>query len=380
MEDRILFVDDEEFVLAAFRRHLRNKYVIETALSGAEGLEKISTQGPFAVVVADLQMPGMDGVQFLSEVKNLSPDTVRIMLTGHADLQKAIEAVNEGNIFRFLTKPSPPETLNKALQSGLQQYRLVTAEKVLTEKTLKSSIRLLTDILSMSNPTAFSQTLRLRQIVHAIVEKMKLPYAWEVELAALLSQIGCIMLPKSLLDKVSNHEKLTPAEAKLYQSHPYYSYRWLENIPRLETVAKMIRDQQKPFAEYPFSLSVQGRPKHEVGAQILKAALDYDAQLKSGVAPGEAIRWMSAQEGVYNPNILEFMMDQDISVTDLQATAVSVQDLEPGMMLGDDVCARDGELLAHQSQILTEPLCAWLQLIAQTRGVVEPLRVFILPN
>ncbi len=380
MEERILFVDDEEFVLAALRRNLRNKYEIETATSGVEGLEKLASQGPFAVVVADLQMPAMDGIQFLSEVKNISPDTVRIMLTGHAELQKAIEAVNEGNIFRFLTKPSSPEMLNKALQSGIQQYRLVTAEKTLMEQTLKNTIRLLTELLSVSNPLAFSHTIRLRQIVHAIVERMKLPYAWEVELAALLSQIGCIILPKSLLEKVNRGEDLTPAEQNMFKSHPYYSYRWLKSIPRLENVVKMIRDQQKPFSEYQSELTLQGRPKYELGAQILKVALDYDARLRTGATHAEILKQLGGQYGKYNPKILEFMKDEDIVVSDLVLTTVNINELEAGMTLGEDVVAKDGEFLAYQSQMLTEPLCEWLQLVAQTKGIVEPIRVLVSIN
>ncbi len=380
MEERILFVDDEENILAAFRRHLRNIFKIDTALNGIDGLEKLTTSGPFAVVVADLQMPGMDGIQFLSEVKERSPETVRIMLTGHADLQKAIEAVNEGNIFRFLTKPSTPEVLIKAVQSGLRQYRLVTAEKVLLENTLKHTVRLLTEVLSMANPAAFSRTLRSRQIVHAIVENMKLPYAWEVELAALLSQIGCIVLPEMILDKVNNDKRLTPAEQSLYNSHLHIGYRWLENIPRLEAIAQMVRDQQKEYSEYPISLSLQGRPKNEFGAQILMVALDYEMLLRNGATSAEATRWMVAQEGKYNPKILDILVDREIVVEDWSPIVVDIKSLEPGMTLGDDVYSKDGEFLAHRLQLITEPLCEWLRLVAQTKGVVEPIRVFVSPH
>ena len=380
MEERILFVDDEEFVLAAFRRHLRNKFSIETALNGMDGLEVLTNSGPIAVVVADLQMPGMDGVQFLSEVKKRSPDTVRIMLTGHADLQKAIEAVNEGNIFRFLTKPSTPEVLMKAVQSGLQQYRLVTAEKVLLENTLKHSVRLMTEVLSMANPAAFSRTLRLRQIVHTIVMNMNLENAWEVELAALLSQIGCIVLPKMIMEKVNDGKALTQSEQSLYGSYAHIGYRWLENIPRLEYVAQIVRDQQKVFSDYPISFSLHGSPKNELGAQILKVALDYEVLLRNGAAPIEAINRMVTLEGKYNPKILDILRDQKIVAGDWSSNVVELESLEPGMTLGQDVYSKDGEILAHKSQLITEPLCEWLGLVAQTRGVIEPIRVFNYPD
>ena len=94
----------------------------------------------------------MDGIQFLAQIREMSPDTVRIMLTGHADLENAIQAVNEGNIFRFLTKPCDNNILIQVLSQGLEQFRLVTAEKELLEKTLQGSINVLTELLPWSTP------------------------------------------------------------------------------------------------------------------------------------------------------------------------------------------------------------------------------------
>jgi DNA-binding NtrC family response regulator len=144
MSDRILFVDDEPAVLDGYCRLLHKEFSMLTAVGGAAGLELIegAKTDPFAIVVSDMRMPGMDGVQFLSRVRALSPDTVRIALTGQADMQTAADCVNEGSIFRFLTKPCQKDVLGRALTSGLVQYRLVLAEKELLEKTLsKSSLK-----------------------------------------------------------------------------------------------------------------------------------------------------------------------------------------------------------------------------------------------
>src|ERR1700735_5369190 len=156
MTNRILCVDDEPNILLAFARQLR-KYEIVTALGPELGLKTVEEQGPFAVVVSDLRMPRMSGVQFLTKVKELSPDTVRIMLTGHGDLSAAAEAVNQGSIFRFLLKPCPTEVLSGALEAGLEQYRLVNAERQLLEQTLRGSVEVLSEILSLSNQEAFGQ-------------------------------------------------------------------------------------------------------------------------------------------------------------------------------------------------------------------------------
>ncbi len=238
MSEKVLFVDDDPNVLAAYTRILRRQFTLETALGGEEGLEAIESQGPFAVVVADMRMPGMDGIQFLAHVKERAPDTVRIMLTGNADLQTAIDAVNEGNIFRFLVKPCPSETLSHALRAAIEQYHLVTAERELLEKTLTGSVRLLTELLSMVNPAAFSQASRLRRYVRHIAVQLRLPNAWQFEVAAMLSQIGAITLPRQLFEKVQNQQPLTGEERRMYASHPAIGARLLANIPRLESIAR----------------------------------------------------------------------------------------------------------------------------------------------
>src|SRR5437868_6956083 len=131
MAERILLVDDDPNLLDGYRRSLSREFLMETALGSQLALKLIAENGPYAVVVSDMRMPGMDGVQFLSKLKAQAPDTVRVMLTGNADMDTAINAINEGSIFRFLNKPCSKETMGKTLTAALLQYRLVTAEKQL---------------------------------------------------------------------------------------------------------------------------------------------------------------------------------------------------------------------------------------------------------
>ncbi len=138
---RILCVDDEPSVLDGLRRTLRSVFIVETAIGGRLGLEILRAKGPFVVVTSDLRMPLMNGVEFLSRAREIAPDTVRVLLTGQGDMEAAIGAVNEGNIFRFLTKPCPTGTLVRSLMACAEQYRLLTAEKVLLEQTLRGSIK-----------------------------------------------------------------------------------------------------------------------------------------------------------------------------------------------------------------------------------------------
>jgi len=135
MNHKVLFVDDDIHVLQAFKRQLRKQFRIDTAQSPAEGLSIVEKNGPYAVVVSDLRMPGMDGNQFMTRLKKIAPETVRIMLTGHADLNVAMGAINTGNIFRLLTKPCPSDVISESIKSGIERYLENTIKENTVVKT-----------------------------------------------------------------------------------------------------------------------------------------------------------------------------------------------------------------------------------------------------
>jgi DNA-binding NtrC family response regulator len=136
MGANVLFVDDEAAVLSGYARTLHHEFQVDTALGGELGLKALAQNGPYAVVISDMRMPGMSGAEFLAGARRAAPETVRMLLTGNADLMTAIEAVNEGNIFRFLTKPCPKDVLVAAIEAGVEQHRLIRMEKDLLEQTL----------------------------------------------------------------------------------------------------------------------------------------------------------------------------------------------------------------------------------------------------
>src|SRR6266404_4972909 len=247
VSEKILFVDDDINILEAYKRQLRRQFTIETALGGEEGLEAVRSQGPFAVVVSDLRMPGMDGIQFLSAVREAVPDSVRCMLTGHADLDAAITAVNADNLFRFLTKPCPPDELGKTLEAAVTQYRLITAERELLEKTLTSSVQVLMEVLSLGNPTAFGYASRIKRYIQHMATQLKLTNTWEFEIAAMLLQICAVALPSALLQRVYTDQPLSPEEQEIVTALPKVTSALVAKIPRLESVARMIEGLQQPI-------------------------------------------------------------------------------------------------------------------------------------
>lgn len=357
MAEKILCVDDEPDVLTAYQRVFRKQFTLDVAAGGPAGLAALAERGPYAVVVSDMQMPGMDGVRFLSEVRTMAPLTTRIMLTGHSTVTTATDAVNEGHIFRFLTKPCTPETLGKALEAGIEQYRLVNAERELLEKTVKGSVKVLTDVLSIVNPVAFGRASRVHDLATRLADALKAKTErWEIEVAAMLSQVGCVTLPEQTLAKVFHGKPVAASELKLFQEHPAVGSDLIANIPRLEAVARMIQYQDKHYDGSGRPADTVGGEGIPLGARILKVALDFDVLRSRGVPPAKVLEQLPERAGWYDPAILDALATILREEAKFVLKTVPLQDLAPGMLLVKDVYSRWGPLLIARGQEVTRSL------------------------
>lgn len=146
-------VDDEPNILASYSRGLRRNWQLTTAASGEEGLREIRENGPFAIIVADFNMPRMDGIAFLANTLALAPESIRMILTGEGDFQIATKAVNEGHIFRFMTKPCPLERLEQALAAGYRQHQLQHIEKEARQQEIQIAGEIQQTLLLEKIPT-----------------------------------------------------------------------------------------------------------------------------------------------------------------------------------------------------------------------------------
>ena len=373
---RILCVDDEANVLAAYQRNLRKLFPLDTATCGADALRLIKHQGPYAVIVADMRMPEMDGVQLLAEVKRLAPETIRIMLTGNADQTTAVEAVNRGHIFRFLTKPCAPETLVAALRAGQEQHRLLTTEKELLGKTLNGSVQLLTEILSLADPVGFGRCQILRDNVLTCARHLNLSPTWDLEMGAVLAQIGCVAMPPAVLAKWRNGAFLNTAEKDLILQVPEVGAQLLSNIPHLENVAGIVRYQHKNF-------NGSGLPSDGVagldiplGARLLKVLTDL-ASLEAASKPRDlALHAMQRRLGCYDLAMIQAVsVSLDIYLPTAEDADVAAKDLQPGHLILADVKTVDGTLIAKSGATVSLLLLARLRAFASLDMMAEPIKV-----
>jgi ActR/RegA family two-component response regulator len=371
----VLFVDDEPHLLEGIARSLHHHFAVSTATSAAEGLRVLKACGPFAVVVSDMRMPEMNGAQFLGKVRELAPDSVRIILSGQADLQQTIAAVNEGNIFRFLSKPCDTHSLIVAVATAVEQYNLITAEKVLLEQTLSGAVNVLIEILGIVAPSAYSRARRLQRYVIALAAALNLGDNWQWPLAALLSQIGCISLPKELTAKFEAGQGLSDEERQLFASHPQMAARMLESIPRLETVAAIVAGQNTALSEAELFADVRGLQTRPLGRVLLRAAVEFDRQIIMGRSAAGALEAMQDSKVKLPPVLFDALGNLPMAGRQHVMRSVRLIDLAPGMLLDEPLNTSKGLCLVPAGHEVTAALLARLRGIDSNVEVQEPFRV-----
>ncbi len=367
---RILCVDDEPQILESLQDALYEHYDVRTARSGPEGLAKLGDEpDAYAVIISDMRMPVMSGSVFLREARRVAPDATRILLSGYADLHAAVSAVNDGQLFRFLTKPCPPADLVAACDAALEQHRLRTAERVLLEQTLRGSVKALTDVLALASPAAFGRSARVRDSVARLARALGLEESWEVEVSALLVHIGAVTLAPETAEKMYAGARLTPGEQDMVDRVPALTRRILENIPRLEGVLEIIADYQRDYGEKGAGRSLP------VGARILRIALDHDALDAQVGDDGLALAAMRGRGLVYDPDLLK-VFERVIggNIRGMTVREIPLEGLRAGMMLADDVRSDTGALLIARGSTATDQLIARL-LNLRTGQVRQPLMI-----
>jgi response regulator RpfG family c-di-GMP phosphodiesterase len=346
---RILCVDDEPRVVDSLAVQLRRDYQVLTAHSGQNALRMLKEEriAPL-VIVSDMRMPGMDGAALLKQVRSLYPEITRILLTGETGRDAAVAAVNDGQIFRFLTKPCSSEVLRTAIDAGITQHRLVTAERVLLQETLVGCIKALVDILAITNPVAFGRATRVKRMASELADAMGIKGFWQLEAAAMLSQIGYISLPVELVEKLYYGKRLDPEERTLVDGAPQVAQKLLGRIPRLEPVLEILGAIRGLENSLPEGLIKQA-------ARILSIVVDYDGFVVQGHTSESAIQKLRANQNRYDlktVNALESLTGGSPGAQEV--CEIAVGNIKPGMVFVDDLYTHVGTLLVPKGFEVTE--------------------------
>jgi response regulator RpfG family c-di-GMP phosphodiesterase len=338
---RILCVDDEPRVLDSLVLTLRRDYEVHIAVGGEEALKLLANNHNFALICSDMRMPGMTGAVLLNRVMQLYPEITRILLTGEPGRDAAVNAVNEGQIFRFLTKPCPTDKLKSAIDAGISQHLLVSAERVLLQETLIGCIKALIDVLAITNPVAFGRASRVKRLAMEFAGDLGCRGFWQLEAAAMLSQLGYLSLPVELVEKLYYGEVLSPDEKVLASGVPEVANKLLGHIPRLEPVMQILAALNSP------NDAKLSQGTINLGAKILSLVLDYDSLVAQGLSADSAIDQLKRRDKKHDTSMVEKLGARlgAGSTGGEEVRHLPLRLVTPGMIFMDDLRSEFGVLL-----------------------------------
>lgn len=371
-QHKVLMVDDEPNVLSGFKRMLGMNLNLVTAEGGQAGLEAIRTQGPFAVIITDMRMPGMDGVAFLKAAHKVSRRSIAVMLTGNADQQTAINAINEGQIYRFLNKPCSSEQIEPVIQDCIRQYELEEAEHVLLRDTVAGSIKILTQIVSLADPRFAQTNEAVRVDAMRIAKHLGVASDWRLSIASTLCMIG-----SAVVDSGAHLETISD---ETLDRHAHLGAKLLQHIPKLGVVSEIIA-RQREIHQLPADISFAELHVYNDSAirlatycSILRMAVDFrKAVIISNYDRRAAFTGTIERSQIHDRRIIdacrkasqEAELEHDSA--DGTAMRLPIAKLEPGMCVTEDVMTKDGKPLLVSGSVLTSVVIAKLRELQLTK-------------
>jgi len=266
--------------------------------------------------------------------------------------------------------------MSAVIRASIAQYRLLRSDKELLDQTLKGSIKILTDILSLVNPTAFGRASRIRRYTLQLAKFLGLTDTWMLEMAAMLSQIGFVALSPTILDKVYIMEKLTDEEMAAFREYPILGADMIREIPRMESVAQIIERQLWNFNKFPGGTEVSYDDKMIASsAQILRVILDFDERISRGLSIDASVAIMENKKGIFNPKLVQLLRKINVDQGFSTRREMRVDELGKDMITLEEIRSKTGSLLVPKYQEITPLIIERLVRYKHELGVREPIPV-----
>jgi ActR/RegA family two-component response regulator len=370
----VLFIDDDVNLLKSFKRLMNDEFNVVTAQSPEMGLQIMEKQGPFAIIVSDMKMPGLSGVEVLNCAHKINPDTVRVLLTGFAEYQYAIDAVNIGKVNTFLTKPCDLDTISSVLRDGIRQYQLTLNEKNIIERTYIGMTETIYQILAMTNPVAHSKANRLKKYCRHIANEIQLDNKPTIEIAAVLSQLGCITISQDTLQRHEYGGILAEEELMKIKNNNLITQELLMNIPRFEKIIDIISLCNLPLSKFPQCEDDPEQRDTQLCGKIMQVANGLDRYITSGVSPEDAISLMKDDRLYHDETLIDSLKTYEF---DRQMTKKYIRsdELSTRMILDSDIYSSTGALLIRRGKHVTYQILSSIRNYSKNVGINEPFAV-----
>lgn len=350
---RILIVDDEPVNIMTLSEILKNDYELHTANDATEALKIVRDGVVPDLVLLDISMPGVDGYDLCRKLSRTGSTkrTPVIFVTGKLETADEVKGFEAGAV-DYITKPVTPVVVKARVGVHLKLRTALSNLDEMLNKTLLGSVQLLIDMLSVARPLAFAHASRVSSLLNKLQEELGVERRLEYEFGAMLSQLGCLMLPEVILRKVAKAEELSIEEALQYEEQVALASAMLRKIPRMEAVADIIAG----LGVRQISIE-QGMDGDVVatGVKMLQVALGYDRLVAgAGMKPNAAIRYMRGGDTGYDTEVLDGLQRiLDVSALEMMVKSLDVDDLTPAMLLDEDVYSDSGVLLATRGMAVS---------------------------
>jgi response regulator RpfG family c-di-GMP phosphodiesterase len=367
---RILLVDDDCDLLRALGDGLTGSFQVEAVADPKKALELLCRGQEFAVVVADMRMPGMSGLDLLRQARSIAPNVSRMMLTCVDDAQTAIAAINEGNVCRYLTKPCSLPVLEAAIRDALDLRQTIHHLLESQFRMLSGTVEVLAKVIQMVRPETHTLAERLSQRVRELALEMRHPEFWELEVAARLAPLGAI----GFADPASEQG----TAAAFSGAFPQAAAALLRQIPRLEKIASSLAYLGKNFDGSGLPRDGVAGTQIPIGARLLRVVRDLEENLGAGQSAADALGWMQQTAGIYDPTVLTAAVACFGTAPETEfmvATPVTWESLSEGDTLADDIPSESGSLLLTKGCRVTPNLKRMLQEMAASGRMPKSVRI-----
>ncbi len=355
-----------------------NIYDVSVAMDGREALESVVEEPP-DLILLDIMMPEMDGYEVCRRLKGDErfAKIPIIFLTALTEVENKTKGFQLGAV-DYITKPFEIAEVKARVETHLKLRNSEQRLKQLLEKTLGGAIGMLTDILSISNPSAFGRASRVKHHVEVLAKKLNMNRFWQIRMAAMLSQIGCITVSSETIERIYRGEDVSSEEKASFDRHPRVGYELLCKIPNLQEVAEIVARQQDLDADTGHKGSDEMANLVRVGSRILKLALDYEKMIFAGESPSGAIAVLKSHEREYGHELLaQFlpMIENETSKSPIRQLRAG--ELTPGMVIHQDILTKKGKLLIKAGTEVSLPVYETLHNFARTGFIEEPFQVLV---
>ncbi len=360
----ILFVGEDDAGFQELPKHLLDEYSIHSVPTCEEALAGLGKNDDCFLIIVEFSRDGQAYEDFFKKVGTEYPSIVRVLLTTRDNFKQSHATIHAAQEFQLLERPYPPEILLEIIEKGIDRFGIQLGKQQALRRTLLGSVRAMVDILDMVNPEAMGFAKRIRRNVLSTGKALGFNPIWQLELAVMLSHVGCIALPAEVVRKVDQGTPLSPEDKQMFGMHPSIAASLVDNIPKMAPVATIIKHQHECLSK-----------DQPLGSRIIKVALDVDRLERKGKEAADSLGKMLAKPDTFDSTVVKSMLKLIGQSSKQAVREIDIEDLKEGMVMARDLVNKEGVKLLLRGQAVSKASLNRLQLFHIALGVTDTVAI-----